>query len=44
MIKPPIIIVIAAVVMTMISSSIISMTHAQQPQISGTRATQVPRT
>jgi hypothetical protein len=35
MTKPPIIIVVAAIVMTMISSSIISMTHAQQPQISG---------
>src|SRR5215467_11289625 len=34
---PPIIIVVA-VVMTMISFSIISMTHAQQPQISGSKS------
>ena len=33
-----IIIVVAAVVMTMISSSIISMTHAQQAQISGSKS------
>jgi hypothetical protein len=37
MTKLPMIIVVAAVVVTMISSSIISMTHAQQPQISGSK-------
>jgi hypothetical protein len=38
MTRPPIIIVIAAVVMTMISSSIISMAYAQQAQISGSKS------
>src|SRR5215467_808482 len=38
MTKPPIIILVAAVVMTMISFSIISMTHAQQEQISGSKS------
>jgi len=37
MTKSPIIIVVTAVVMTMISSSIISMTHAQQSKISGSK-------
>ena len=37
MTKPPMIIVIAAVAMTMISSSIISMAYAQQPLISGSK-------
>jgi hypothetical protein len=37
MTKPPIIIVVAVVVVTMISSSITSMTNAQQPQKSGSK-------
>jgi hypothetical protein len=38
MAKPPIMIVVAAVVVvTMISSSITSMTNAQQPQTSGSK-------
>jgi hypothetical protein len=37
MIKPTIIVAVATVVMTMILSSIISMTHGQQPEISGSK-------